>query len=506
MTIVSCPKCNDKVQVPPKAPSSARVRCPLCQEEYLLGDALAQLPPLLILVDGMPEEVLVAAEVGEAQGGELYAAAAGSDSYLPAMEGVSGAMFENAPSRPAAVTRPQYVATPRPRRKEKSLVGEAVKVVLGGVVGLLAALLILWWGFGRDPFDLGPKVAKYAKWAVPAKLQGEAATGGDESSGNTNGESGEVVKGSGKSGTTNNSAGGFDPDGKLAAALAKNKKKESDGGTSKKQENEDPFTTLEPIVPEPKPGTGEPEVGGLEIGGFDTEPKKTQPTKTQPTKTKPEDPEATPKETVPDSPPPTEPDPADTKPEEPAATGDSELAKSIEAAKAAAKKFDNTSVVEKEARKAAMLTSYAASAELGRVTGGLNMEHADHAALLPAIEECLSVISNDAQKLNAIGSLAAKRLDATEGETGIVVAGKVMSFRALGNLFETTVELVKDKRAVLVISDKNPQDTYKIDDQVVIAGEIIREPKTNLPGYEGDAPIVVKVGHALEIPAEKKPE
>ena len=65
MTTVSCPKCSDQVSVPASAPRSARVRCPLCQEEYDLADALAQLPPALIIVStGVTEEEPVLAAVG----------------------------------------------------------------------------------------------------------------------------------------------------------------------------------------------------------------------------------------------------------------------------------------------------------------------------------------------------------------------------------------------------------------------------------------------------------
>ena len=64
MTTVSCPKCSDQVTVPASAPRSARVRCPLCQEEYDLADALAQLPPTLIVISASLDEEPVLAAVG----------------------------------------------------------------------------------------------------------------------------------------------------------------------------------------------------------------------------------------------------------------------------------------------------------------------------------------------------------------------------------------------------------------------------------------------------------
>jgi hypothetical protein len=32
---------------------------------------------------------------------------------------------------------------------------------------------VLWWVFGKDPLDIGPKVSPYAPWAVPAKFHGK---------------------------------------------------------------------------------------------------------------------------------------------------------------------------------------------------------------------------------------------------------------------------------------------------------------------------------------------
>ncbi|MFM2095066.1 MAG: hypothetical protein RIS70_2190, partial [Planctomycetota bacterium] len=51
MNITQCPRCRDEVRVPPQASAESRVRCPLCQEEFLLGEVLEQLPPLLELLD-----------------------------------------------------------------------------------------------------------------------------------------------------------------------------------------------------------------------------------------------------------------------------------------------------------------------------------------------------------------------------------------------------------------------------------------------------------------------
>ena len=60
MTIVRCPRCRDEVTVPRHAGSGSLVRCPLCLEQYLLSEALANAPPPLILLSRGAEEPLVA--------------------------------------------------------------------------------------------------------------------------------------------------------------------------------------------------------------------------------------------------------------------------------------------------------------------------------------------------------------------------------------------------------------------------------------------------------------
>ena len=169
MSIVSCPRCGDKVSVPPAASGSAMVQCPLCLEEYFLSDALIQLPPMLKVVGGQ-------AVVGEKD----------SDYRLaePVAAAVGAAMFDAESAGVSTVSpRPQLKTVSRPKRQEKSPVGEIVKIVLGGVAGLAGGLLVLWWGFGVDVGDLGPRVSKvqYLRFLVPPKLWDRSVPSGNQS-------------------------------------------------------------------------------------------------------------------------------------------------------------------------------------------------------------------------------------------------------------------------------------------------------------------------------------
>ena len=76
MSIISkCPRCRQQVTVPDRLDPQSRVRCPLCDAEYPLSEAMAEAPPALILVDAPaaqeiitePEAVSAAEVVPEAE-------------------------------------------------------------------------------------------------------------------------------------------------------------------------------------------------------------------------------------------------------------------------------------------------------------------------------------------------------------------------------------------------------------------------------------------------------
>ena len=287
-----------------------------------------------------------------------------------------------------------------------------------------------------------------------------------------------------------------------------------------KSEDKDPFDISDPFAPETKASGG---LGDLKIENPLSSESKPSTKKSAPAKSKPtipagdpssEDPfklpEEKPKPVKPAEPAEETPaekpaEPAETPPQEtPAAAGS--LAEGIDAANIAAKAFDDTDAADKDARKTAVVALYNAYAGLGRTVEQANLDDADNAEKLPALRQTLAQAANEPVKLHSIGSLAARKLDAADGDPGILLAGTVKDFRAAGSQFETILELVRDKRLVTVVSAKNPQDSYKVDDQVLILGSIVRDPKEKLAGYKGEATIVVRCGHAMVLPAEKKAE
>jgi hypothetical protein len=177
MTIVRCPRCRDEVTVPAKATGRALVRCPLCLEEYLLAEALANAPPPLVIIGGEVEQSAIAGATSE---GDEYQLAGGP---------YSAALDSGAPAAPtAAAPRPTIRTAPRPRRQERSGLLLLVNYVVGGVLGLSLGLLVLWWGFSRDPLELGPPIARYLPAIVPVQFRGTAGSDIADGSAAANGD------------------------------------------------------------------------------------------------------------------------------------------------------------------------------------------------------------------------------------------------------------------------------------------------------------------------------
>jgi hypothetical protein len=151
--ISTCPKCRKQVTIPAGVDSAAVVRCPLCDAEYALGEAMALAPPELIPV----------------------AAAGGADSRVcethhEATDGAFHAPYEEAgqaeedttippdiheENEAAAVARQvpaTSVSAQLRKRPSKSFLRTVFEVILGGLAGCLVAYYALALCFGSN-FD-----------------------------------------------------------------------------------------------------------------------------------------------------------------------------------------------------------------------------------------------------------------------------------------------------------------------------------------------------------------
>lgn len=201
--IVPCPACTDEVRVPYGLSESARVRCPLCREEFQLDEALAELPPLLEVIDpGMPVELGRASMPSRAGGDDVELEddeapdVVSLPGLAPAPERTASPFSLAGPSAPAAagtkVGPTTGVKARRTSKRKVSPLREVIKVALGGVIGLSIGQLVLFWLPGnfkaqqRDPFQLGPKLSNYVPWIVPQSLRGGvAAASGEQASSDT---------------------------------------------------------------------------------------------------------------------------------------------------------------------------------------------------------------------------------------------------------------------------------------------------------------------------------
>lgn len=58
----------------------------------------------------------------------------------------------------------------RMKRKQRSPIWSMLQIVLGGAAAFPIALLILWYGLGKDVMEAGPTLARYVPWLVPERF------------------------------------------------------------------------------------------------------------------------------------------------------------------------------------------------------------------------------------------------------------------------------------------------------------------------------------------------
>ena len=490
MTIVHCPRCRDEVTVPAKATPRALVRCPLCLEEYLLAEALAEMPPALLIVgDEMDEEpALIGAGAAAAEAGRGYGEAGG----------FGGGVFDSSAPAGAAVTpaRTAVKAGARPRRKEKSALGEMVKIVLGGVVGLSIGLLVLWWGLRKDPLKLGPRVSPYAPWIVPAEFR------------HTPTEAGTTAQNNATSNSNNLNVPGPAADGSFQAAPQASVATNTDKGTSGNslQTLPDPLIgepgPINPVAPasidvpslDPAPTTPEsnpPATATSENGN--TKPATPPPSSVDFTNLLPDG----------DTPPPTpetnpQP-PVEPVPETPPAATAAELATAVQAANDALAAVEAGKNEPKEVRQQLFTDLYLAVADAGRILSHLDPADADVADPLAQLKRFHAELAAQPGKVSAFGHLGRTHLPERKAGEGFAVAGNVIEYRVAGSVFETTLDAGSGVQ-VLLVSPGNPQDFCEIGDQLLVTGRIVEDPAKNIRGYDGEAERVMLLGDAALVP------
>ena len=166
MWFVRCPHCSEDIRTPANLAPTAQVQCPLCGEKFAGAILLDRLPPTVIVLDSGTGERADHFETAALSSQQDSVEPLGS-STRPQTVASEPFQFDEVEAPIGERHRPTVYSSSPPR----SGTNEFFKIVAGGVVGLILAVLILWWGFERDPFTLAPKVAKYTPWLIPPDLQ-----------------------------------------------------------------------------------------------------------------------------------------------------------------------------------------------------------------------------------------------------------------------------------------------------------------------------------------------
>jgi hypothetical protein len=174
--ISNCPKCAGQVTMPGDGKADWQVKCPLCDQQFSLGEMLEKLPPALIVISA-PSAVAARADdefatlfAGEAErgaGGDIFELDTGAGE-APSFT-VAGEQAGSGVATASSVST--VTALPRRKKKEKNVVAELAKIVLGGVAGLLIGFFLLLWVWKKDILGVAPNFPEWAQWALPADLR-----------------------------------------------------------------------------------------------------------------------------------------------------------------------------------------------------------------------------------------------------------------------------------------------------------------------------------------------
>lgn len=203
-----CPRCSQAVSIPDVAELATEVRCPLCQAEYFLSEALPADAPALIVLgvpaiampdfddlhsgqsapseaaateDGTGEASALDFSYVEADGSavtspstleESEATAAGSPSdseaswnshseeeSQPAEHSFSGAADDSVGTTVASSS-----TMPRKKRRGPGMVGRFVGIVVSGLVGIALAYLLIRWIKPSAAAEIDQNIAVYLPW------------------------------------------------------------------------------------------------------------------------------------------------------------------------------------------------------------------------------------------------------------------------------------------------------------------------------------------------------
>ncbi len=503
MQISACPKCERPVTIPEDAQKSATLRCPLCEQEFALSDmaALEDLPPLLVVVGGvetpvdestdasdssddnplgfMTEGSVDAGDVVIGQGADAESSGGVIDTgQTPVDTGASFAFGDDSGDQDSTSSSDAITASisssasvspgGRPRRKQKSMAVEMLKVAGGGVVGLSLAILILWWGMSRDPFDLAPNLPEFMAVLAPEHLRNPDAE--DETD---------------DPGPSDEDTSTFKEVPESSSGLGDTFKNNQDGDSGKRgKKGKAPDETRAKTPPEdtpdanPFPGQEELDLTGIDDGpGLEIDPLVT-PTLEPIEKLEPAGYRNAPEVTQ------------------------IELGEHLKPAHQALGKvgeaFDTSNDRTGEERREIVRAVFDAFSSLGEPLCFVAPDGKGFEGRLELIRKDANEMLQNANLRKFIGILAEERLKAERDSQGIIICGKVTSIESDGGLFRTDLELLHNGEIVPIYSVDNPTRQTGIDETVIVLGAIVEKPTEKLVGYEGEDKQVIWAGMMIK--------
>lgn len=453
MSQPACPRCQEEVSLPLGASRQALVECPFCLERYTLDEVLKGVPPTLTVIDdpeadlvpvGSSEDVPLGMRTGDVA--SLLALNAPAPAASKATTGAPAFDFREAGSATGAAPRSAVSASPRVRRKPRNPLVELVKIVGGGLLAFPLAILLLWWVFGVDRFEVGPKVAKIPmlKFLVPKDFRGEDT---------------ELDLSSAPNDT---------PPAKAATRRATG----SSGGSAGKRR---PSATG---VAERPDAAGEPAVDSAgdteEQAGDNQETKMSQGVRNAPKFTADEFDDA---------------------------LLSANQAREEQAVLAAAQEEETA-----DERAAAERKTYDALAKLAHVTTYLDLQDFAHRDRAQKLEESLRAAAETSEQRKPLMREAAKALadPATRDGEGVVILGVVKSIDRAGPLFVTEIDPNPAQQdppseSISVYSRLDPSERCPVGKPALVLGAFVADPGQNLDGYQGDEKEVIWGGFPVSF-------
>ncbi|MDA1053298.1 MAG: hypothetical protein O3C40_22845 [Planctomycetota bacterium] len=504
MTIANCPRCCEQVSVPENASPEATVRCPLCQDEYPLAEALAQLPPSLIVVSDFGETPATAGADEE----DSPWAAFNVDDH-DGDEVALAPMDDAGPAAPFDIARGTATTSGKPTAAIRSIsrstkpkgnpIKSVLSIVIGGLMAFPIAQLILWYlpGDLKRDFGAGPIVARHVPAIVPAKFRGGTANA--ESNSEPAFQDSDVPGSGFNFGDTSK----FDGAGASGGNAASPNKKKADNRKKQQVANDAAASLDEPAADEQMSVDdaaaagadlfgGSLEVPGLELGGLPLI-----------------DAPVSPKELSNDDVPPRTIDPPEPEVSSlapgnirnaPQVSAD-DVIKSFQSALSGNLAWDTDEASSPSG--ALKREFYSAFSKLGEALTFADRADERVAMQIAETATLLQEVGRQADKLAVIGGVANGWIAAgyeTRKTNGICLHGVVKSVEPIGNFFETTVE--SGNQQISVVSMTDPSEYFAEGRQVLVLGTILDDPAKNLGGYEGSREVVVLDGFHVNVAAE----